>query len=294
VKPVDLVKRVLGKLKTRTSVSSLLFWNAQLILVSAALLVVDQSVRLSILLAYLAVIFFVLTTKVKLEKAIFDESAIDQLRGELNSFRESASIISYLNSVMQPRIPIWYTKAYRDYSGSPEMLEELFNRMTEAKPKNVLELGSGLTTLVASYALRNNEYGKITSWDCLETRAAGNRELIRLHEQGKYVEIVDAKTSKSVENGVTKTWFDEKPEYKIDFLVVDESIEPPLAPSGEDVLESLREYLNIGCTIFIHDRIRSVDNPTLSKWLNSETELLLIHTVHTKTNTYSVLRFGPW
>jgi hypothetical protein len=275
-------------------VSVLFFWNAQLILIAVALLAVDPSVRLSIFLAYLAVMFFVLVTKISLEKAIFDQSSINQLRAELNLFRERTSIISYLDSVMNPRIPIWYNKAYRDYSGSPEMLEEFFNSITEAKPNNILELGSGLTTLVGSYALRNNGYGKITSWDCLETRAAGNRELIESHQQTNYVEILDAKLSVSVETDVSQSWFDLNPESKIDFLVVDESIEPPLAPSGENALVALRPYLNIGCKIFLHDRIRPAESLTLSKWLESDTELILIRTVHTKTNTYSVLRFGPW
>ena len=261
-----------------------MFWNAQLILIVVAILAVDQSVQLSLFVAYSALMVLVLVAKIKREKDALDQTT---------QLRTRAPIIPYLNSVMQPRLPIRYTRAYSDYSPSPKMLKDLFNLLIEAKPKNVLELGSGLTTLIASYALKQNRYGKVVSWDCIENRAAGNRELINLHGQGKYVEILDVTTSKSIQKDGTKSWFDQKPEDKIDFLVVDDSVEPPVVPRGKDVMEELMPYLEIGCTILLHDRIRPVENETLSHWLSSKNDLLLIQRVQTNKNTYSVLRLGP-
>lgn len=292
MKLMDLLTRFFQKLNTTASLGAMLFWNAHLILIVAALLVADHGVRLSLLLAYLAVMVFVLVTKIKLEKAIFDQSATNQLRDELNAHRESMSISSYLDSVMEPKIPIWYRRAYKGYFGSPKMLKELFNLILEFKPKRILELGSGLTTLIASYALRKNGNGKVVSWDCIETRASGNREMIHLHEQNKYSEIVDAKISKSREIDGIQSWFDQKPKHKIDFLIVDDSTEPPLSPGAKNVIETLRSDLNMGCIILLHDRIRPVDNVTLNHWLDLEPNLNLIHTVQTKTNIYSVLRIG--
>jgi hypothetical protein len=294
LKSIEFLKRISRKINTKSAISSMLFWNLQLILILAALLLVDSSIRLSVLLAYLAAMTLVLVTKFHLEKAIHDHSAIDQLRDELTAHRETTSIISYLNSVLRPRIPIWYTRAYRDYSASPEMLEELFNRIISARPKTVFELGSGLTTLISSYALQKNGYGKVVSWDCLETRASSNRDLIDSHDQGQFAEILDATPQKNAEPGSTSLWFDKTPEEKIDFLVVDDSMDPPLTPSSKGLIQALRPYLNIGSTIFLHDRIRPVDKDTLGEWIDADTELLLIHTIHTKTNTYSVLRYGPW
>jgi hypothetical protein len=294
LKLIDFFKRIFQKINTKSAITYFLFWNFQLILILAALFLVDSSIRLSLLLAYLASMTLVLVTKFHLEKAIHDHSAIDNLREELTAHRETTSIISYLNSVLRPRIPIWYTRAYRDYSGSPEMLEELFNRINEARPKTVLELGSGLTTLISSYALQKNGYGKVVSWDCLETRASSNRDLIDSHAQGQFVEILNATPQKNADPGSITLWFDRAPEDKIDFLVVDDSMDPPLTPSNEGLIQALRPYLSIGSTIFLHDRIRPVGKDTLGAWIDGDTELLLIHTIHTKTNTYSVLRYGPW
>jgi hypothetical protein len=165
--------------------------------------------------------------------------------------------------------------------------------LIETKPKNVLELGSGLTTLIASYALKKNGFGKVVSWDCIETRASGNRDLMNSHGQLKYGEILDVKISQSKKIDGTKSWFNQQPEGKIDFLVVDDSLEPPVTPGGKDVMKSLGPYLNIGCTILLHGRKRTGDSETLRHWLDSETELLLVHTAQTKTNTYWVLRFAP-
>jgi hypothetical protein len=241
---------------------------------------------------YIAIMLFVLITKIGFDTAIADKSDIDQLRNQLEAYREENSVIGYLNSVTEPTVPIWYSRSYRGYYGSPEMLEEIFNRMVADKPHGVLELGSGLSTLIASYAIRKNGKGKVISWDCLQARAASNRNLITSHKQEKFSKIVDVKTSERSFGSEAFAWYEQEPEAGIDFLIVDDSGDSESIPDGRDVIRALKPHLNTGCTIFLHDSIRQIEKETLSFWLEHNDELLLVHTVRTSTNTYSVLRFG--
>jgi predicted O-methyltransferase YrrM len=282
----------LRKVDTRSTLKGILVWQVPLVLITSALLLAETEIRLSLLLTYVSLMLFLMITKDRLDKAISDQSAIEQLRRELTAHREATSVIAYLNSVVEPTIPIWYSRAYRGYSSSVEMQEELLNRIVATGPKTILELGSGLSTLIASYAVKKNGFGRVTSWDSLETRALGNREIIKAHKLERFSDIHYVEIVEKPEGLDNFSWYAREPETGIDFLIIDDSLEQAGIPDAKNALKMLKDYLATGCTIILHDAIRTTEKETLNYWLENNDELLLVHTVRTATNTYSVLRFG--
>ena len=283
---------ILQRMNSKSPLKDLLFWCVPVVFMASAVLVAGADLRLPLLLTYISLMLFLMITKFRLDKAISDQSAIDQLREDLIAHRETTSVIAYLNSVAEPNIPIWYSRAFMGYSSSPEMLEELFNRIVAEKPKTILELGSGLSTLIASYAVKKNGYGRVASWDSLETRASGNREIINSHNQEIFSEIHHVQTREKPDNLDQFVWYDMEPETGLNFLIIDDSIEQPGVPEAKDAIRALKSHLEPGCTILLHDRIRPAAKDTIPFWLDNNEDLLLIHTIRTTTNTYSVLRFG--
>jgi hypothetical protein len=290
--PLDTIRRGFKRLSSRSAIKNILSWHVPLILIGVALLLTEGALRLPIVLTYLSIMIFLLIIKADLDRRIADQSAIEQLRSELTAHRETTSVIGYLNSVLEPSVPIWYSRAYQGYTISPEMLAEVFNRIVKEKPRAILEIGSGLSTLVASYAVQKNGFGQVVSWDVVEPRASRVRELLDSHDQKSHVKVVSLSPFDKQDASDEILWDDGHAPEKIDFLIVDATSDSSKNPEHMKAVETVKPMLAIGCTIFIHDSFEARDREAVAEWMSEIRELSLVHTKQASTHKYSFLRFG--
>lgn len=177
----------------------------------------------------------------------------------------SASGISYLYEKIQPKIPIWFT---RGWSASPELLASLWDLILEKKPKFVLDLGSGLTTLIGGYAVMRNGTGRIEAWEHLAEFAESTTDLIAQHQLNAWAKVVHAPLVSTEIGADTYRWFDvrPRPNEPIDLLVVDSPPGSTGTQSRFPALPILLDYLSDDAVIILDDVNRGDETRVLARW----------------------------
>jgi predicted O-methyltransferase YrrM len=176
-----------------------------------------------------------------------------------------ASAVSYLTQMIRPSKPIWFT---RDWAASPELLANIYALITQKKPELVLDLGSGLTTLVAGYALRKNGYGHVVAWEHLDEYSTKTMALVGQHGLNEWAAVYNAPLEEVSIGNQVFTWYSQEPsfEHRIDLLIVD----GPPADVGEmaryPAIPLLLPWLSEDATIVLDDVDREDEKSILEAW----------------------------
>ena len=215
----------------------------------------------------------------------------DLRRGDRAISEEShivSSGISYLFQQIQPTTPIWFS---RSWAGSPELLATIYDLIIRKKPRFVLDLGSGLTTLVAGYAVRKNGVGQVVAWEHLKKYSQATEDLVSSHGLGNWVSVVLSPLQETMIQGERHLWFKDRPhgDDLIDFIIVDS---PPGSLGKESrfpAVPILKSHLADQWTIVLDDTNRVDEQSIEKKWrlLLGETQIEK-HGVGTKSH-FSVL-----
>jgi predicted O-methyltransferase YrrM len=94
------------------------------------------------------------------------------------------------------------------WAASTDLLGELLRAIAAHRPRRVVELGSGVSTLVIAAALRANGLGRLTSIDGDEGYAAATREQLQRHGLDPWVEVRYAGLTEMAFEGVVRPWYD--------------------------------------------------------------------------------------
>jgi len=94
------------------------------------------------------------------------------------------------------------------WAASTDLLGEVLRAVSTRQPKLVVELGSGVSTLVIAAALRANGAGRLISIDAEEGYAALTREQLRRHALTQWAEIRIAALKDMDFEGVARPWYD--------------------------------------------------------------------------------------
>ena len=142
-------------------------------------------------------------------------------------------------------------------------LHRIVDAVEELRPRTVVELGAGATTLVCAKALAGNGGGRIVSFDQHETFVAATAEW--LASEGCEAELHYAPLAASVE-GWPGRWYDlsHVPE-TIDLLIIDG---PPWAvhPYVRGAAESLFDRLSPGAVVLLDDAARPGERIVARRW----------------------------
>lgn len=151
-------------------------------------------------------------------------------KNSMTSFRQTQALIQLFN-LLDIKAPIPTT---RSWAASPDLLLTILQTIKKHKPSLVVELGSGVSTLIAS----KSGARKIISLDNSDEFAEKTRELLKEHKvRGVEVRVASLKP---YANG--SDWYDtEKIQdlRKIDLLVIDG---PPGSKNPEARYPALREF----------------------------------------------------
>jgi predicted O-methyltransferase YrrM len=155
---------------------------------------------------------------------------------------------------------------------APDGLAELARVAAERRPNLILELGSGVSTLILGLTLKRLGHGRLVSYDHAPEWAEQTRQRVKALGLDKYVTVIDAPLADVDVEGTTRRWYDlagTLPRDPIDMLVVDG---PPSAHQADwaarwPALPVLSSRLSPGAVICVDDARRKGGAEMLRRWV---------------------------
>ena len=164
----------------------------------------------------------------------------------------------------------------RGWSASPDLLTLLCMDLGRRGPATVLEIGSGLSTVVLAGALRRAGGGKIVSLEHDASMAERSRDWLREQGLDDIAQVVLAPLAQQTIEGESWLWYDlEKVELPdpIDVLFVDGPPASLQSQSRYPALPILRERLSDGATVVLDDGARPDETAVARRWQREFPEL---------------------
>jgi len=155
------------------------------------------------------------------------------------------------------------------WAASTDLLGEVLRAVSERRPQRVVELGSGLSTLVIAAALRANGAGRLVSIDAEADYAASTREQLERQALTAWAEVRVAALKEMQFEGITRPWYDIAvlgDLAAIDLLLIDG---PPTALRADIRYPALPFFwsrLNPGAIVLLDDAARAGEHDIARRW----------------------------
>jgi predicted O-methyltransferase YrrM len=158
------------------------------------------------------------------------------------------------------------------YPMDPLALGELARSVAELRPDLIVELGSGLSSLILGLTVKRLGRGRVVTFDHDPVWAEATRRQVVTLGLTDAVEVIVAPIAEIEVQGARRHWYDlagRLPEQPIDFLVVD----GPAATIDTDGLHRspafpiLRAHLSEKAVIFVDDYDRVGERRMVERWL---------------------------
>ena len=191
----------------------------------------------------------------------------EQLFAQQNSVYSQIDALFSIFSLINIRHPL---PTMRGWPVSPDFVKILISLIFEKKPSLILELGSGLSTLIGAYSLEKNQKGKIISLDHDPEFAVITRKKLGLHELEPYADIVCCPLKEQTLCGETHLWYSfekKRLPLSIDILLVDG---PPSSYKNTiryPALPFFFDCLSDDATVVLDDAARSGEKEIVARWM---------------------------
>lgn len=173
----------------------------------AALLLWFVFRRGDLLTLFVVAIPLVFATQIGLFRGTLEriEELSQAQRRELgNAYRNIESLFSIF-SFLRISAPL---PAMREWAISPDFAKLIVESIRTRKPQLVVELGSGVSTLIAGYALKEAGSGTVISLDHDEHFAAVTKSNLSKHGLSRLAKVVHAPLHKVLLQGRTHLWYE--------------------------------------------------------------------------------------
>lgn len=203
------------------------------------------------------ILLFIFETYRRLQTNIFKKTT--------NDYNQLESLFSLFFTI-KPKFPVPNS---REWAASPDFLKLVSEKIIERRPKYIVELGSGVSTLTTAYILRDNNLGKITSFDHESMFGEITKRNLVLHGLSDNAQVLIAPLKEYQIESNKWLWYDIhnfNPELPIDMLIIDG---PPAALqdlSRYPALPLLKKYLSDSAIIILDDGQRNDEKATVKKW----------------------------
>lgn len=201
------------------------------------------------------------------------------LRRELRrqQWQESARQQEYtfLSMMVRPRRPL---PALRGWMAEPLLLLGVWELILKRRPVRVLELGSGLSTLVMAYALEKTGQGHLVALENAMDYAAVSRQMLADHGLAGRARILDAPLRQWRLGGNAHSWYSldgHDLDGPFDMLFVDGPAGYLGSQARWPALPLLCERLADGAIIVVDDAGRAQEGRMLQRWLREYPQLSL-------------------
>ena len=196
------------------------------------------------------------------------------------AYKEEAEHLQYkiqaigeIQKLLPLRAPL---RPMTGWAATPELAVTVLRQVIFNKPQTIVELGSGITTLINGYALEKyNPDGKLISLDHDKDYAEITREEINQNGLNAFVDLSVAPLKDVKVNGEQFRWYDLSglpDKTKIDLLVVDGPPVKTIKFARYPALPLMDKYLSENCTIIIHDTNREEETGIVSRWVKEYPE----------------------
>lgn len=195
-----------------------------------------------------------------------------ELRESVNDIRLDALYQQFLlQHVFERPEPL---AAMTGWSIAPEFAWWLFQHVATTRPENIIELGSGTSTLVIAAALKKLGVGRFLSFEHDYAYLEKTRALLQLCDLQDHVELLYAPLEEIQLDGETYRWYDLPYDLidhtvgsgKLDLLLVDG---PPAATNRHaryPAVPRLGNYCNESTLVLLDDADREGEQEILGRW----------------------------
>ena len=205
-------------------------------------------------------------------------------------YKQVESLFS-LFFALKPNFPL---PPMRGWAISPDFANLLLSLIQKEKPKLIIEAGSGVSTLVAGYCLREIGEGKIISLDHNQTFAEASRNNLPNHGLSDAAEIVHAPLKEFSINGEKWLWYDTSRLEgigPIDMLIVDGPPNGVQKMARYPALPILIDQLSENAIVLLDDAFRGKERLIIERWLREFTDFSR-ETIHTEKGAVILRRTG--
>jgi predicted O-methyltransferase YrrM len=217
------------------------------------------------LVGQIVLLFSVITlggALVTLQMYLFNKAQTDNF----HHYREIEALFSLHNTVqiIQPLPPT------RLWAASPDFLTIIAAQIQHHQPKVVLELGSGVSTLISSYLLKAANRGELFTLEHEAHFASKSLEQLEVHCLHEYATIIHAPLVTTTLKGETWRWYDPAkiPDMgKVDLLVIDGPPKRVQKLARYPALPILFERLAQGAIIIVDDFARPDEYEMVKQWM---------------------------
>lgn len=178
-----------------------------------------------------------------------------------------------LFSMIRPRYPL---PSMDGWAITPDFANILISHIREHKPRVILELSSGTSTLIAAYIVEEIGVGSIYSLENTEEWTASTVELLKKHGLQELAEVIHAPLETIMFGEESWLWYDRQqiPDLtSIDLLVVDGPPKRLQNLSRYPALPVLFDKLSDNAVILLDDSKREDETKTVERWLVEYPEL---------------------
>ena len=174
----------------------------------------------------------------------------------------------------------------RGFAASPDFLRVLAHQVIQARPKDILECGIGVSTVVLARTCELNGNGRVHSLEHLADFAERTRSELERHGLEKYGEVLDAPLTRHQLDGGAWSWYGlhALPPLQFDMLVIGKEfwrgavaeLTPvrERATAGPHLMTLARkEFIEPGASIFLDDAHRHDEKEAVARWLRERPDL---------------------
>lgn len=183
--------------------------------------------------------------------------------------------LDYLIGLYYDIKPTAALPATAGWAASPDLLRFLYDTVTVERRSSILECGSGVSTLIMAYALRERGHGKIVSLDHNAHYAARTRANLERHDLLKWAEVRVAEL-RDVELADERwPWYDtaQLPEGPFDLVVVDGPPEATRSQARFPAVPLLYDRLTPDAIVVLDDHQRPDEQAVGRKWVAAHDDL---------------------
>lgn len=195
-----------------------------------------------------------------------DERIADRQQRLADNLYQQLEALTSITSLLPLRMPL---PPMRGWAISPDFGILLINEILRHKPRLVLELGSGVSTLLAGYCLEKTASGKLVSYDHDLKYSKQTRTTMTDHALDHLTEIIHAPLTKLALDRGEWDWYDTArmgQDSKIDLLVIDGPPGQIQKISRYPALPVLHEQLADNAVILLDDAARTDESSIVDMW----------------------------
>jgi predicted O-methyltransferase YrrM len=186
--------------------------------------------------------------------------------GLLHQLYQQLEAFITINNLLDIRHPL---PPMRGWAASPDFLVLVLGEILACKPNLIVELGSGVSTIISAYALEKLGKGKLISIDHDSRFLQKTNQQIDLHRLNNIVQTVHAPLTKINLNGIDWQWYDLASAditNTVDILVVDGPPGNLQARSRYPALPLFAEHLSGDAVLFLDDAARPDEQAIVREW----------------------------